>query len=379
MSALHSDILKKTVFHDFYLVMPQKFTNVTNGIAHRRWLCQANPGLTVLITELIGKGFVTDAGELKKLERFASDEDVLARLAAVKQSNKERLADYIAQHNGVKVDTASIFDVQVKRLHEYKRQLLNVMNILGMYAKLKDDPTLDIPPRTFIFGAKAFPGYYAAKQIIRLIYSISQVINNDPDVRDKLKVVFLENYRVTLAELIMPAADLSEQISVAGKEASGTGNMKFMINGAVTIGTLDGANVEISEAVGEDNIFLFGLKADEVEALKASGTYSPQRIYSDNADVNRVINMIRDGFGGSKAFPDIASSLVAGFGGIPDPYMLLADFESYVQAQQYAGEVYRDRARFNRMALMNIANAGRFAADRSITEYCDNIWHVDHR
>ncbi len=379
VSALHSDILKKTVFHDFYLVMPQKFTNVTNGIAHRRWLCQANPGLTALITELIGKGFVTDAGELKKLERFASDEDVLARLAAVKQSNKERLADYIAQHNGVKVDTASIFDVQVKRLHEYKRQLLNVMNILGMYAKLKDDPALDIPPRTFIFGAKAFPGYYAAKQIIRLIYSISQVINNDPDVRDKLKVVFLENYRVTLAELIMPAADLSEQISVAGKEASGTGNMKFMINGAVTIGTLDGANVEISEAVGEDNIFLFGLKADEVEALKASGTYSPQRIYSDNADVNRVINMIRDGFGGSKAFPDIASSLVAGFGGIPDPYMLLADFESYVQAQQYAGEVYRDRARFNRMALMNIANAGRFAADRSITEYCDNIWHVDHR
>ena len=369
VSRLHSDILKNDVFHDAYTVMPGKFTNVTNGIAHRRWLCQSNPGLTAFIRERIGDGFVLHAEELEKLKPYASDKASLDGFMAIKRQNKERLADYIRRANGVVIDPESLFDIQVKRLHEYKRQHLNALHILHTYLTLKDNPNMAFTPRTYIFGAKSAPGYYLAKEIIRFICNLAREIDADPAVRDKLKVVYLEDYRVTLAELLMPAADISEQISLAGTEASGTGNMKLMMNGAVTLGTLDGANVEICEQVGRDNIFLLGMTAGEVEALKQQG-YRPRDLYNANPHIHRAVDAMFAGFGG-RTYGEIAGSLTGN-----DPYMVLADFEDYCRAQRLSGEVYRDRDKWAAMALTNTACSGVFASDRAIAEYADSIWHA---
>ncbi len=374
VSALHSEILKNDVFADYYRMHPEKFTNVTNGITHRRWVAQANPRLASLITELIGDKWLKDADALQDLQKYMGDRQVLDRLAAIKHANKEDLAKYILEHNNVAVDPDSIFDVQVKRLHEYKRQLLNALNILDLYLRLKENPNLDIQPRTFIFGAKAASAYYMAKQIIRFICALGNLVNNDPDIKGKLKVVFLENYRVTLAEIIMPAAEVSEQISLAGKEASGTGNMKFMINGALTIGTLDGANVEIHQEVGDGNIFLFGMLADEVEALWKQG-YNPSHYYQTNPRIKRLIDTLRQGVGGI-SFGEIADSLTIGRGGQPDGYMVLADFDSYSAAQERVNATYQDKETWNRMSLVNIAKAGFFAADRAVEEYAQRIWNL---
>ena len=373
VSALHSDILKNDVFADYYKVAPEKFTNVTNGITHRRWLCEANPLLAKLIKDLIGDKFVKKADELEKLMAYQGNRDVLDKLAEIKRQNKVRLGEYILKTTGVVVNPDSIFDVQVKRLHEYKRQLLNALHILHLYNMIKADPNVDIEPRTFVFGAKAASSYYMAKLIIRLIYMIGKMVNDDPDVRGRLKVVFLENYRVSLAEIIMPASEISEQISTAGKEASGTGNMKFMINGAVTIGTMDGANVEIHERVGDENIFIFGLLAEEVEKLK--GHYNPTSYYNSDHRIKAIIDLLRKGIAGTN-FGEIADSLTVGRGGGADPYMVLADFGSYVDAQSKVSEAYRDRYRFEKMSLVNIARSGFFAADRSVEEYAQRIWRL---
>ena len=373
VSALHSDILKNDVFADYYKVAPEKFTNVTNGITHRRWLCEANPLLAKFIKELIGDKFIKNADELEKLLPYQGNKSVLDKLFEIKLKNKERLAAYIKNTTGVIVDPASIFDVQVKRLHEYKRQLLNALHILHLYNELKANPSLDIEPRTFIFGAKAASSYYMAKLIIRLIYMIGKMVNDDPAVNGKLKVVFLENYRVSLAEIIMPASEISEQISTAGKEASGTGNMKFMINGAVTIGTMDGANVEIHERVGDENIFIFGLLTEEVEKLKTH--YNPTAYYNGDHRIKAIIDLLRKGIAGT-SFSEIADSLTVGRGGGADPYMVLADFSSYVEAQGKVNEAYRDRYRFEKMSLNNIARSGFFAADRSVEEYAQRIWRL---
>jgi len=374
VSMLHSEILKNDVFNDYYRMHPEKFTNVTNGIIHRRWLCQANPLLSSFITELIGDKWIKDADHLEGLLSYKGDLSVLKRLAEIKLENKKKLAAYIAKNNCVTVDPESVFDVQVKRLHEYKRQLLNALHILDLYYRIKENPDIDIEPHTFIFGAKAASAYNAAKQIIRLIYMIGQVVNNDPDVRGRIKVVFLENYRVTLAEIIMPASEVSEQISLAGKEASGTGNMKFMINGAVTLGTMDGANVEIHELVGDENIILFGLLADEVQQLYAQG-YNPTKYYNDSLSLKRVIDNLRAGVAGH-SFSEIADSLTFGNNGHSDSYMVCADFESYKKAQEKMVNIYRDKERWNRMSLVNIAKAGFFASDRSVREYAERIWDI---
>ena len=368
VSKLHSEIVKHEVFKDAYDVMPEKFCNVTNGIAHRRWLCQANPDLTAFLTERIGDGFVLNAAELSKLRPFADDPASLEAFAAVKRKNKLRLAEYVQQTAGVVLDPDSIFDVQVKRLHEYKRQHLNALHILHTYLELKDNPNMEFTPRTYLFGAKSAPGYFMAKEIIRLICSLADIIDADPTVRDKLKVVYLEDYRVSLAELLMPAADISEQISLAGTEASGTGNMKLMMNGALTLGTMDGANVEIYDEVGPDNIFIFGMKADEVDQLKAQG-YNPQALYNGNPHIHRAVDMLFKGFDG-RSFSDIATSLTT-----RDPYMVLADFEDYCRAQQSSAAAYRDAAHWARMAMLNTAGSGVFASDRSIQDYSDRIWH----
>ena len=375
VSKLHSEILKEDLFRDYYEIDNQKFTNVTNGIAYRRWLCQANPALTALLRELIGDGFLRDATALEALLKYKNDPVVIDRLHAVKRQNKERLASYISNANGINVDPSSIFDVQIKRLHEYKRQLLNALGIISTYRKLKENPHLDLPPRTFIFAAKASPGYFMAKQIIRLIFGIANTVNADPTVREKLKVVFIEDYKVSLAEIIIPAAEISEQISVAGKEASGTGNMKLMINGAVTLGTLDGANVEICEEVGEENMFLFGLRANEVEALRREG-YDPLLYLRRNPELADVLRTMRSGvFGGS--YDDIYNSLLTHTFGTADAYMTLADFESYEKTGERVSETYRDKYGFGRMSLCNIAKAGFFSADRAVSEYAKNIWHME--
>lgn len=374
VSMLHSNILKDSVFADYYKVAPDKFTNVTNGITHRRWVAEANPRLAQFITDKIGSGWLRDASELEKLAELQNNRTAADELYAIKRANKVKLADYILRANGVKVDPDSIFDVQVKRLHEYKRQLLNALHILDLYNRLKAYPDLDIVPRTFIFGAKAASSYYMAKQIIRLVCVMGDVINNDKTIKDKLKIVFLENYRVSLAEIIMPASDVSEQISIAGKEASGTGNMKFMINGAVTIGTMDGANVEIHERVGDENIFIFGMLADEVAKLYKDG-YNPTGYYTSDKRIKTIIDDMRAGIGGV-SFGEIADSLTIGRGGQADPYMCLADFASYCDAQSRLNEAYLDRYRWERMSLVNIAKAGFFAADRSVEEYAARIWNL---
>lgn len=369
VSSLHSQILKDTVFHDFYTITPDKFTNVTNGIAFRRWICQANEPLTAYLTDLIGDGFITKSSELLKLRDYQNDPKVLADLMAIKRQNKVRFAEVVQKRNGVEIDPDSLFDVQVKRLHEYKRQSLNILNIVAQYLMLKKDPNADFVPRTYIFASKAAPGYYMAKKTIELIDAVSKVINNDPDVNQKLKVVFMEEYNVSLAELLMPAADISEQISLAGTEASGTGNMKLMLNGAVTLGTLDGANVEIANAVGEENIILFGMKTSEVQQLQRDGYY-PMNYVNNNPVLKGVIDFLSARVNG-KNFGDFVSGLTNS-----DPYMALADFADYQKAQDFSAKLYKDKNRFAKMSLINIASAGIFSADRAIAEYAENIWHT---
>jgi starch phosphorylase len=375
VSALHSEIIKDKLFSGFYAITPEIFTNVTNGIAYRRWLCQANPKLSNLIETLCGNGFKKDASQLEKFMQYTDNDEILSRIAEIKRENKVKLAQYIKDHNGITVNPYSIFDVQVKRLHEYKRQTLNLFHIMDLYNRILENRNLDIHPQTFIFGAKAAAGYSMAKQIISLACNLSAEIEKDPVASEFIKVVFLENYSVSLSEMIMPASDVSEQISLAGKEASGTGNMKLMINGAVTIGTEDGANVEIHEVVGDDNIFIFGMNVQEVEALKQSGTYNPWSLCHSNPSLERIFNMLTKGINGA-AFGDIANALTTGYNGVADPYYVLADFEDYKRAQREMQEAYKDKKRWNRMALVNTAKAGLFSADRSVLEYAQDIWGI---
>ena len=371
VSALHSQILKDSLFNDFYKLTPEKFTNVTNGIAHRRWLCQANPRLTKYLTELLGDDkFVYDAENLSRLADFKDNEEVLEKIGEIKKANKEEFAKRIYKTTGVKLNTESIFDVQVKRLHEYKRQHLNAFNIVSEYLAIKENPDGDFVPKTYIFGAKAAPGYYVAQRIISMILALSEMIDNDPDVRGRLKVLYVEDYNVTNAERLMPAADVSEQISLAGKEASGTGNMKLMMNGALTIGTLDGANVEIHESVGDDNMFLFGMRADEVVELRNSG-YNPLNYYNNNPEIRKVLDFISRGGIQGKDFSDISGTIMH-----HDPFMVLADFADYQRAQKKIRETFLDKKKWNQMSLMNIALSGRFAADRAINEYAKDIWNT---
>ena len=365
VSKLHSEIIKVDVFRDEAQDTPEKFKNVTNGIAYRRWLYQSNAGLTKLLQDKIGDGFLKDGAELAKLAAFADDKDVLEQIAAIKKQNKERFAKYVKQNSKIVLNTDSIFDVQVKRLHEYKRQHLNVMNILAQYNYLLENPNADFTPKTYIFAAKAAPGYYLAKQIIKMIWAISEEIRKNPRLKDKLAVHFVENYSVTLSELLMPASDISEQISLAGTEASGTGNMKLMLNGAVTLGTLDGANVEIKDAVGDDNIIIFGMKTEEVNARKPH--YNPEQIYNSNEIVRACIDRMYKGINGC-TFNEVANSLKTA-----DPYMVLADFDDYTRAQALSSELYADRERWARMSLMNTAGAGIFSADRSVSDYARDI------
>ena len=370
VSKLHSKILTDELFRDYYALTPEKFTNVTNGIAHRRWLCQANPELTSELCGLIGDGFIKDTSKLEELTKFADDKTVLSRLAEIKRNNKVRFSDYIKEECGISVDPDSVFDMQVKRLHEYKRQHLNALHIITEYLWLKNNPNADFKPKTYIFGAKAAPGYLFAKEIIQMIHHLAAVIDNDRAVNDKLKVVFLEDYRVTLAEMMIPAADISEQISLASTEASGTGNMKLMMNGAITLGTEDGANVEIHSAVGDDNIIIFGMRTPEVLSLQKNG-YSPLSYYNNNADLRAALDFIGKGIGG-KPFDNIYNTLKN-----TDRYMALADYADYCKAQQYAASLYAKPEVWNRMSLMNIAKSGIFSSDRAIDEYAKNIWHLE--
>ena len=370
VSGLHSDILKADTFKEFNKVYPGKFNNVTNGIAHRRWLGQANPELTSYLNGLLGGDFIKDLSNIEELLKYADDKTVLADLEKIKHTKKEQLAKYIKDANGINVDIDSIFDVQVKRLHEYKRQLLNALHIVYLYRQIKFNG-LRPRPRTFIFAAKASSGYVMAKNIIKFICTLSDMIEADPLVRDYIKVVFLEDYRVTLAEIIIPGANVSEQISQAGKEASGTGNMKLMLNGALTLGTLDGANVEIHDAVGDENMFLFGLKTPEVNDLYKSG-YRPRDYYDKNPEIKETLDFIRTINIDGTSFSNIVDYLIN-----QDPYMCLADFESYVSKQKEVEEAYGDKDRWNRMSLVNIAKAGIFSADRATQEYTDGIWHIE--
>lgn len=376
VSALHSEILKKEVFHGAYLRQPKKFKNVTNGIDHRRWLSEINPRLDALVRDCTGSdAYLLHPEALNGLERFREDAGVLARLGEIKAQNKRDLAAWVEKTTGIRLNTDAMFDVQVKRLHEYKRQLLNVLHIVSLYQRIKADPGFAFTPRVFLFGAKAAPGYQVAKQIIHLINSLADQIRNDPACNGRLQVVFLENYRVSLAEKLMPASELSEQISTAGKEASGTGNMKFMMNGALTIGTLDGANVEMHQQVGDENIFLFGLTADEVKRKKEEG-YRAYEYYMHDPILKAAVDRIAAGFDDGVSYRDLTNRLLFGTGGPADEYMLLADFDSYRAAQTRAGETYRNQTAWNQMALTNIARSGVFAADRSIREYAKDIWHV---
>jgi len=374
VSALHSDIIKKSVFKDFYDFSPEKFTNVTNGIAHRRWLNQSNPELSELLTECIGDGFVLDGAKLADFKKFENDKTVLARLDEIKKIKKQQFAEYAKKKQGVIIDPSTLFDVQAKRLHEYKRQLLNVINIIDTYLDLLDNPNLDVLPKTYIFGAKAAPGYDMAKKIIKLINFLSEDIKKNTKVHEKLSVVYMEDYNVSMSEKLMPASEVSEQISLAGKEASGTGNMKFMINGALTIGTLDGANVEMAEAVGNDNIFIFGLKSNEVDDIWGTG-YSSSKYYNESPKLRRIIEALIVGFNG-QSFADIANYLLTETP-VADPYMCMADFGDYNRAQNEISELYvSNKTQWNQMSLRNIAAAGIFAADRAINDYATNIWNL---
>ena len=374
VSKLHSDILKKTIFHDFYKMTPWKFTNVTNGVFHRRWLNHANPALTSLLTELIGDGFATDGRELIGLEKYKDDKSVLDRIADIKHHNKEVFAHYAYKKTGKRIDTNSIFDVQIKRMHEYKRQLLNVLKIMSLYNQILENPNCDIPPQTFIFGCKAAPSYVMAKKFIKLIWFLSEELERNPLTRDRLKVVFMEEYNVSLAEVLIPSADISEQISLAGKEASGTGCMKLMMNGAVTMGTMDGANVEIFDACGKDNIYIFGLNTNEVDELWRNG-YVARNYYHNSEHLRRVVDRFYSPIGGQD-FSHIADYLINSSNGIADPFMCLADFESYTYTYRKAMKDYADREKWARMSLMNTATSGVFASDNSIRNYANDIWHV---
>ena len=373
VSKLHSEILKDTVFHDYYKAMPDKFTNVTNGIAHRRWLCYSNPGLTALLDETVGTQYRKQPETLKKFEEFKDDRSVLSRLEAIKKENKINFSNRIFEKTGEKIDPNSIFDVQVKRMHEYKRQLLNALKIINRCLEIRDDPNGNYEPMTFVFGGKAAPSYYMAKNIISLIWNLGKDIDGDELLRKFIKVIYLEDYNVSTAEVLMPASDISEQISLAGKEASGTGCMKFMINGALTLGTLDGANVEMKDAVGDENIYIFGLNAKEVEDLWRNG-YVSAKYYMSNARLRATIDRISEGFNG-KDFSNIATYLTS-TNGVADPYMCLADYESYKNTFDRMISDYSDRDAWLKKSLMNIANSGYFSADRSIREYAENIWHI---
>ena len=369
VSKLHSEIIKDSVFHDYFLYKPQAFKNVTNGIAYRRWLLCSNPGLTHLLEETIGDGFKTDASELKKLEKFVDDKTVQAAAAKVKRENKANFANYLQKATGQVIDPDSIFDCQVKRMHEYKRQHLNALNIAAQYLYLKENPNADFIPKTYIFGAKAAPGYYMAKQMIRMICKLGDLINNDPAVREKLRVVYLEEYCVSLSEHLMPAAEVSEQISLAGTEASGTGNMKFMLNGAITLGTLDGANVEIADAAGKENELIFGMLTPEVNNLKQVG-YHPNAFIMGDDVANNALNFLERGWNGEN-FHEVTENLRSS-----DPYMVMADFKDYRRAQADLQKLYADREKWAHMSLKNIANSGIFSADRAVLDYARDIWHA---
>ena len=383
VAKLHTEILKNQELKDFYQMMPEKFNNKTNGITQRRFLMHANPLLADWVTEKLGtKEWITDLSKMSGLKEWLDDEEALKEFMTIKFKNKERLAVYIKEHNSVEVDPRSIFDVQVKRLHEYKRQLLNILHVMYLYNQIKEHPEMSFYPKTYIFGAKASAGYIRAKEIIKLINSVADVINNDRSINGKLKVVFIEDYRVSNAELIFAAADISEQISTASKEASGTGNMKFMMNGAPTLGTMDGANVEIVDEVGIDNAFIFGLSADEVINYEQNGGYNPYDIYNNDPDIHRVVDQLVDGTysnGDTEMYRDLYNSLLNNQGGSrADMYFILKDFRSYADAQARAMEAYKDKEKWAKMALKNTACCGKFSADRTIQEYVDDIWHLDH-
>ena len=382
VARLHTEILKKRELRDFYEIMPGKFNNKTNGITQRRFLMHGNPLLADWVTEKLGtKDWITDLSLMSGLKKYADDEEALKEFMEIKYKNKERLAKYILEHNGVEVDPRSIFDVQVKRLHEYKRQLLNILHVMYIYNKIKEHPEMSFYPRTYIFGAKASAGYVRAKEIIKLINSVADVVNNDRSINGKLKVVFIEDYRVSNAEWIFAAADVSEQISTASKEASGTGNMKFMLNGAPTLGTMDGANVEIVEEVGKENAFIFGLSSDEVMNYEKNGGYDPYEIYNNDPDVRRVVDQLVDGTyadGDRERYRDLYNSLLKSNGfDKADMYFILKDFRSYANAQEEVEKAYRDKDRWAKMALLNTASCGKFSSDRTIQEYVDDIWKLD--
>ncbi|MCA1790428.1 MAG: glycogen/starch/alpha-glucan phosphorylase, partial [Thioalkalivibrio sp.] len=374
VAAMHSELVKSTVLRDFHDLWPEKFHNVTNGVTPRRFIQLSNPDLCGLVTEVAGTGWARDAENLRKLEPHAQDAGFQERWRGMKRAAKERLAARIQQTTGVLVDPLSMFDIQVKRFHEYKRQHLNLLHILTLYHRIKQNPGLDLTPRTFVFGGKAAPGYFMAKLIIKLIHAVAEVINRDPQVNGLLRVVFFPNFNVKNAEFIYPAADLSEQISTAGKEASGTGNMKFSMNGALTVGTLDGANVEIRDAVGHENFFLFGLTVEEVQRTLAAG-YRPWEIYRENTELRAVIDMLRSGLfshGDRDLFRPLTDSLIQ-----HDPYLLLADYPAYVEAQDRADAAFRDVPGWTRMSILNAARMGYFSSDRAIREYCEKIWQVE--
>ena len=378
VAEIHSNLLKEIELKDFYEIYPERFNNKTNGITPRRWLAKCNPGLSHLITETIGSNWVKDLEELKKLKPFADDKSFKEKFMKVKHDNKVLLSNQIKDLHGISLDPDSIFDIQVKRLHEYKRQLLNVFQIIDLYITLKLSPKLDIQPRTFLFAAKAAASYRRAKLIIKLINSVANTVNNDPAIKDRIKVLFLPNYRVSMAEKLVPAADVSEQISTAGKEASGTGNMKFMLNGAITVGTLDGANVEMLEEVGPDNIFIFGMTADQVHNLTLSGSYSPWDLYNMDFNIRNVLTTLINGTLDSQnhdLFREIYDAMLNGFGGVrPDEYYVLQDFQAYKKAQDDVDTAYKDKDRWAKMAVLNTASAGKFSSDRTIKQYADEIW-----
>ena len=382
VAQLHTEILEKQELKDFYQMMPEKFNNKTNGITQRRFLAHGNPLLADWITDKIGDGWITDLSQIAKLKPLVEDEDARREFMEIKYQNKVRLAKYIKEHNGIDVDPRSIFDIQVKRLHEYKRQLLNILHIMYLYNQIKEHPEMSFYPRTFIFGAKAAAGYLRAKETIKLINSVADVVNNDRSINGKLKVVFIEDYRVSNAEILFAAADVSEQISTASKEASGTGNMKFMLNGAPTLGTMDGANVEIVHEVGEENAFIFGLSSQEVINYENNGGYNPTDVYFNDWEIKRVVDQLMDGTysnGDTEMYRDLYNSLLNNQGGSrADMYFILKDFRSYADAQARAMEAYKDKEKWAKMALKNTACCGKFSADRTIQEYVDDIWHLDH-
>lgn len=378
VAALHTEILEKQELKDFYEMMPEKFNNKTNGITQRRFLLHGNPLLADWVTDKIGDGWITDLSKISELVKYADDEKSRKEFMQIKRENKVRLAKYIKEHNDVEVNPDSIFDVQVKRLHEYKRQLLNILHVMYLYNKIKANPDMDFTPRTFIFGAKAAAGYRRAKLTIKLINSVSDVINNDKSINGKLKVVFIENYRVSNAEIIFAAADVSEQISTASKEASGTGNMKFMLNGAMTLGTMDGANVEIVKEVGEENVVIFGLSADEVIEYELNGGYNPLDIYNSDEEIRRVLNQLVDGTyspADHGLFRDLYNALL--YEGVADRYFILKDFRSYAEAQEKIEEKYRDKDGWAKSVMLNTAHSGKFSSDRTIEEYVRDIWHLE--